>query len=70
MPKKHLLIVKRSPPPMIGVCEACNQQFKSSNRDFTHAEFEVRSNFNTHECKALDSSQNALRVVREATEGK
>lgn len=30
MPKRNLRIVKHAPVPMIGVSEACNQQFKSS----------------------------------------
>ena len=30
----------------------------------------VREQFDAHKCKLTDSSQNALRIVREATENK
>jgi len=30
----------------------------------------MESQFEAHKCKLTDSSQNALRIVREATEGK
>jgi hypothetical protein len=31
---------------------------------------DIQERFNVHKCKPVDSSQNALRIVREATEGK
>jgi tRNA(Ile2) C34 agmatinyltransferase TiaS len=61
MAKRKLLIVKRYPPPTLGVCERCNAQFKSSG---------IQEQFDVHKCQPTDSSQNALRIVREATEGK
>jgi hypothetical protein len=64
MPKRKLRIVKQEPLPMIGVCERCNSQFKADSRQA------VQSAFDAHKCKLLDSSQNALRIVREATENK
>jgi hypothetical protein len=30
----------------------------------------MQAQFDAHKCKLIDSSQNALRIVREATEGK
>jgi hypothetical protein len=63
MPKRKLRIVKEG-PPMIGVCERCNSQFKADS------EQAVKSAFDAHKCKPTDSSQNALRIVREATENK
>jgi hypothetical protein len=63
MPKRKLRIVKQT-APMIGVCERCNSQFKAES------EQEVKAAFDTHKCKLTDSSQNALRIVREATEDK
>jgi len=67
MANRRLRIVKESPPPVIGVCERCSAQFKSSRHD---AIADVASQYESHKCKPIDSSQNALRVVREATEGK
>jgi hypothetical protein len=63
MPKRKLRIVKEG-APMIGVCERCNSQFKAAS------EQAVTSAFDAHKCKLTDSSQNALRIVREATENK
>jgi len=60
MPKRTLRIVKQA-PPAIGVCERCSAQFKGED---------IQSQFDAHKCKPIDSSQNALRVVREATENK
>jgi hypothetical protein len=63
MQKRKLRIVKGS-PPFIGICEHCNAQFKG---DRLRAVF---SAFDAHKCELMDSSQNALRIVRESTEGK
>jgi len=49
---------------MLGVCELCNAQFKANS------EQAIESAFDAHKCKPMDSSQNALRIVREATENK
>jgi hypothetical protein len=67
MQKRKLLIVKRS-PHAIGICERCNSQFKSSDSDEDVAMIDIGKAFADHKCKRLDESQNALRVVREATE--
>ena len=67
MPTRNLLIVK-STPMAIGICEYCNAQFTSSQPLEDDAEAEMRAQFDVHKCKRLDESQNALRVVREATE--
>jgi hypothetical protein len=70
MQKRKLRIVKRTSGPMIGVCEACNEQFKSQAQEESKAEWEISVAFASHKCKPVDSSQNALRIVREATENK
>jgi len=57
MPKRTLRIVKQG----LGICERCNAQFKDSD---------IQAQFDAHKCKPVDSSQNALRIVREATEDK
>jgi hypothetical protein len=67
MPARRLRIVKKSPPPAIGLCERCNAQFKSNVPNSTA---EIKALFLVHKCKPMDSSQNALRIVRESTEGK
>jgi len=67
MPARRLRIVKKSPPPAIGVCERCNAQFKSSASD---SELDIARRFDAHKCGPMDSSQNALRIARESTEGK
>jgi hypothetical protein len=69
MPKRKLRIVKQT-PPAIGVCERCNNQFKSDKRSWREADAEIVQAFADHKCKPMDSSQNALRIVKEATEGK
>lgn len=69
MAKRKLRIVKTS-PDLLGVCERCGSQFDSVLPDRAEAEFEIAAAFNAHKCLPLDSSQNALRVVREATKGK
>jgi hypothetical protein len=68
MQNRKLRIVKKT-PIVAGVCERCGSEFKSllSGKD---AEAEIQASFDAHKCVPLDSSQNALRVVREATEDK
>jgi hypothetical protein len=63
MPKRKLRIVRPN-PPMIGICERCNFQFKAETERAIYAAFDA------HKCKLIDTSQNALRIVREATEDK
>jgi hypothetical protein len=69
MSRRRLRIVKTT-PNLGGVCEKCGKQFESSLPDRFKAEAEVSASFDAHSCLALDASQNALRVVREATENK
>lgn len=69
MPIRVLRIVK-STPRLLGACERCNSQFKSDAVDIAAERSEIRSAFEAHKCTQRDSSQNAMRVVREATESK
>jgi hypothetical protein len=55
---------------LTAVCESCQQSFVSRTEEPEAAEKEIHSAFHAHKCRRLDSSQNALRVVRESTEGK
>jgi hypothetical protein len=70
MPKRELLIVARKGGILIGACRACNEQFKSGAPSDAEAAGELQRMFDSHKCIPVDSSQNALRIVREATEGK
>src|ERR1700694_725693 len=54
MPKRNLRIVTQD-VPIIGICEACNTQFKSF--DVNEAERIIKDQFDPHECKPLDASQ-------------
>jgi len=68
METRKLRIVKTA-PDFLGVCERCHAQF-SSSLPWGEARAEIIAAFDAHKCLPLDSSQNALRVVREATENK
>jgi hypothetical protein len=61
MPKRKLQIAERS--PTLAICERFSAQFRGSDS-------EIQAAFDAHDCKPMDSSQNALRIVREATENK
>jgi hypothetical protein len=63
MAERKLRIIKTS-PSLLGVCERCNSQFTANT------EVEIHSDFDAHKCTLRDGSQNALRIVREATENK
>jgi hypothetical protein len=63
MAKRALRIVNHD-PPVFGVCERCNAQFKGESDQA------IETAFDAHKCTLTDSSQNALRIVREATEDK
>jgi hypothetical protein len=64
MPKRNLRIVTQG-IPIIGICEACNTQFKSFDVD--EAERVVKAQFDAHECEPLGANHAAVRIVREAT---
>jgi hypothetical protein len=49
--------------PLLVICERCSTTFNGTSEEILKA-------FASHTCKPKDSSQNALRIVREATEGK
>lgn len=69
MAQRRLRIVKTI-PDYLGVCERCGAQFASLNPMRSEARKEVGTAFDTHACAPLDASQNALRVVMEATKDK
>jgi hypothetical protein len=74
MLKRNLRIVKWAGHiPTLGICEHCNAQFSVAREalaDPDAALASISDQFDAHKCKLIDSSQNALRVVRESTEGK
>jgi hypothetical protein len=51
-------------PKLTGICQDCGKKFEGDTRDT------IQQQFTEHDCTPLDSSQNALRIVREATENK
>ena len=65
MHERKLRIVKIAPPPVIGLCERCNAQFKSSSPD---TDADIAAQFDAHKCQPLDSSQDALPIVHESTD--
>ena len=74
MPKRAIRIAKHiGSTPVLATCVACNQQFKAptsalnSVKDCTDA---IQRQFDVHKCQTMDSSPNALRMVREETEDK
>jgi len=74
MPNRKLRIVKRTKDiPVLGICERYSAQFPADPHrldDLSKAEHNIQEQFEVHTCKPTDSSQNALRIVRESTEGK
>jgi len=67
MPKRNLRIVKRvRNVPVLGVCESCNAQF-SGNPNMGNAQSAIQEQFNRHNCKPLDASENAVRNSPEST---
>jgi len=60
-------MVKIAPPPVIGICEGCNAQFKSSAPD---TDADIAAQFDAHKCQPLDSSQKPLQIVSESTDNK
>ena len=58
---------------MLAICERCNAQFKADMHiigQLAKAEASINEQFAAHTCKPIDSSQNALRIVKESTEDK
>jgi hypothetical protein len=45
-------------------CDTCKRVFAAKSDD---ADASLREQFEAHNCKPLDSSQNALRIVEEST---
>jgi hypothetical protein len=69
MPRRNLRVV-RLIFPMTGICECCTQPFLSREENLDEARKQLLADFDAHTCKPTDISQNALRIVRESTEGK
>jgi hypothetical protein len=72
MAKRKLRVVRRTNNYVLGICEFCNTQFPA-HEPFSgqpEAQADIQQQFDAHKCKLIDSSQNALRIVREATEDK
>jgi hypothetical protein len=63
MHARKLRMVKPPLPP-IGICEACNSQFKSSKRSPEEAEREIKAAFDAHHCKVRDDNRTAQTNMR------
>jgi hypothetical protein len=74
MERRNLRVIKwLGTTPVVAVCTHCARNFKvptDSLKRTADAQESLRKQFAEHTCTRLDSSQNALRVVREATENK
>jgi hypothetical protein len=72
MPKRKLRIVKHDAGgALLGACIRCNKTFEAPRAVVGPArQLDIAKQFDAHSCKPVDSSQNALRIVRESTEGK
>jgi hypothetical protein len=70
MPKRNLRIVRRGANiPVVGICEYCNAQFSADPTGRTvEGQPSVQEQVDAHKCKRRDASQNAVRIVTEATE--
>jgi hypothetical protein len=60
---RKLRIVKPPLPP-IGICEACNSQFKSSKLSQEEVEIEIRAAFEVHDCKMKEDNRANVEVPR------
>ena len=67
MPARNLRIVKRELGLMLGICDACNKQFRSQIHSPTQAEWEIKILFERHTCKTLAERLGIMRGSREAS---
>jgi hypothetical protein len=65
MPARNLRIVKRELGLMLGICDACDKQFRSHIHPPTQAEWEIKILFERHTCKTLAERLGIMRVSRE-----
>jgi hypothetical protein len=72
MPKREMRVVQYvGDAAYLAVCTNCNQQFKVASVATMTPEASMAhllDRFALHECKPMDESQAAARIVREATE--
>jgi len=66
MAKRKLRIVRDH--PLLAICEYCNMEFSCGLMPIEQAKDDIQERFNVHKCKLQDFTQNAARIVREATE--
>lgn len=62
MAKRKLRVLKRV-PPIIGICEGCLAQFKSTFTRAIAAEAEIRVHFAAHKCMHAHSSATTIHKV-------
>ena len=70
MPKRNLRIVRRvRNTPVLGVCEACNEQF-SGDPNMGNAQSAIQRQFNSHTCKSEAAAAAAVPIMKEVAESK
>jgi hypothetical protein len=50
--RRKLRIIKRV-PPIVGLCEACDVQFKSIYTEPATAQVDIKASFAAHDCKPV-----------------
>jgi hypothetical protein len=63
MPERNLRIVRRERAVTVGICEACNEQFRSYTLPRSQSEWEIKILFERDKCRIL-----AERTLRDSTE--
>jgi hypothetical protein len=63
MPERNLRIVERERAVTVGICEACNEQFRSHTPPRSQSELEIKILFERHRCRTP-----AERTLRDLTE--
>jgi heterodisulfide reductase subunit B len=74
MAKRAIRVVKwLGTTPAVAVCTACARNFNAPVdvlKSQPAAQDYLQKQFDQHKCEPLDSSQNAVRIVHEATDDK
>ena len=66
MTEKKLRFVRNETPGVVGVCELCDRQFKSTLRDVIAAGQDVEAQFGEHTYKRENISQATSLTVQDA----
>jgi hypothetical protein len=64
MPPRKLRVLEGELPLVVGVCELCDIQFKSSAPDPKQGLEDMKAVFNAHTCKCGEIIQAAVTITR------